>query len=41
MVFLEIYNPNPVPLKELLENFVNSLGNISGLMPGPVSIASS
>jgi hypothetical protein len=35
-MFLEIYNPSPVPLKDLI-NFVNSLGNISGLIPEPVS----
>jgi len=36
-MFLEIYNPSPVPLKDLVENFVNSLGSISGLIPEPVS----
>jgi hypothetical protein len=36
-MLLEIYNPNPVPLKDLLENFVNNLGYISGSIPDPVS----
>jgi len=29
-MFFEIYNPNPVPLSEVVENFENSLGLISG-----------
>jgi hypothetical protein len=36
-MLLDIYNPRPVPLKDLLENFVNSLGNISGSIPEPLS----
>jgi hypothetical protein len=36
-MFLEIYNPRPVPLKDLLVNFVKSLENISGSIPEPVS----
>jgi hypothetical protein len=34
-MLLEIYNPNPIPLKDLLA--VNSLGYISGSIPDPVS----
>ena len=37
-MFFEIYNPNPVPLSEVVENFENSLGLISGSMPVPLSI---
>jgi|GEM_PF-2012404 len=35
---LHMYNPSPVPpLADLVTNFVNSLGNISGSIPSPVS----
>ena len=34
---LEINSPSPVPLKDFVANFVNSLGNISGSIPVPVS----
>src|SRR5438067_2480254 len=37
MILLEINNPNPVPLSDLVENFVNNLGNISRSMPLPLS----
>jgi len=30
-------NPSPVPLSDFVANFVNSLGNISGSIPLPVS----
>jgi hypothetical protein len=30
-MFLHMNNPKQVPVKDLLENFVNSLGNIAGL----------
>lgn len=33
-----MYNPNPVPSKDLVANFVNSLENISGSIPAPVSL---
>jgi hypothetical protein len=36
-ILFEIYNPKPVPLKDFVANFVNSLGNISGSIPTPVS----
>ena len=35
---LEMNNPSPVPLSDLVANFVNSLGRISGCMPTPVSL---
>ena len=37
IMFLDIYNPSPVPIADLEANFVNNLGNISGSMPVPKS----
>jgi hypothetical protein len=37
IMLLEINNPNPVPEKDLVANFENNLGVISGSMPVPVS----
>ena len=31
-------NPSPVPLLDFATNFVNSLGIISGSIPGPLSV---
>lgn len=36
-MFLEMYNPNPVPLSDFVANLVNSLGSISESIPLPVS----
>jgi hypothetical protein len=33
MIFLEIYNPNPIPEKDFASNFENNLGSILGSMP--------
>ena len=33
IIFLEIYRPDPVPLRDLVANFEKSLGNISGCIP--------
>jgi len=37
-MFLEINNPNPVPVWDVVANFVNSLGYIRGSIPSPVSV---
>src|SRR5919201_1674956 len=37
IIFLQIYRPRPVPEKDLDENFVKSLGIISGSTPEPLS----
>jgi hypothetical protein len=37
MMLLEINKPNPVPEKDLVANFENNLGNISGFIHVPVS----
>ena len=37
MIFLEINNPNPVPVCDFVANFVKSLGCIWGFMPMPLS----
>jgi hypothetical protein len=37
MIFLETYNPNPVPEKDLVVNFENNFGTISGSIPEPLS----
>jgi hypothetical protein len=36
-ILFEIYNPKPVPSEDFVANFSNSLGNISELIPVPVS----
>ena len=38
IILFDINNPNPVPEFDFVVNFVNSLGNISGSMPVPVSL---
>jgi hypothetical protein len=38
-MLLEINNPKPVPLYDFEANFLNNLGNISGSIPVPVSLA--
>ena len=36
-MFLQMYNPNPVPFTDLVINFENNFGSISGSIPDPVS----
>ena len=38
IMYLEINNPNPVPVWEVVANFVNSLEYISAAIPSPVSM---
>jgi hypothetical protein len=37
-MLFDMKRPSPVPLLDFVANFVNSLGNISESMPGPVSV---
>ncbi len=37
-MLFDMKRPSPVPVVDLVANFVNSLGNISESMPGPVSV---
>ena len=37
-MLLEMNNPKPVPVVDVVANFVNSLGSISGSIPAPVSL---
>jgi len=37
IMLFEINNPNPVPSKDFVANFENSLGKISQSMPVPLS----
>ena len=37
MILFEMNSPSPVPVLDFATNFVNSLGIISGSIPGPVS----
>jgi hypothetical protein len=37
IILFEINNPNPVPSKDFVANFENSLGKISESMPVPLS----
>src|SRR5215216_4289817 len=38
MILFEIYKPKPVPVSDLVANFENNRGRISGSMPVPVSL---
>ena len=40
IMLFEMYRPRPVPVVDLVANFVNSLGNISSWIPIPVSFIS-
>ena len=37
-MLFDMKRPSPVPVLDFVANFVNSLGNISESMPGPVSL---
>ena len=37
-MLFDMKRPSPVPVADFVANFVNSLGNISESMPGPVSV---
>jgi len=37
-MLFDMKRPSPVPAVDFVANFVNSLGNISESMPGPVSV---
>jgi hypothetical protein len=37
-ILLQIKRPSPVPAKDFVANFENSLGNISGSIPEPLSL---
>jgi hypothetical protein len=37
-MLFDMNRPSPVPVLDFVANFVNSLGNISESMPGPVSV---
>ena len=37
-MLFDMKRPSPVPVLDFVANFVNSLGNISEFMPGPVSV---
>src|SRR4029078_2829082 len=38
IIFFVMYNPRPIPFSDMVVNLVNNLGNISILMPFPLSL---